>query len=164
MHRVLQVQGMGGARHGHAQAANHIDVQRLWCIQPMLQCSALDVLHHQVGHALQIAGRDKARYMDACEHLLDLALHFKANDIFCTVTGGHARHFHGHGKPRVVRALRIGDVVNVGHAAAVNAFTDSETVELAAQSQQFHRPISRREANISGSPARRMASAAATWS
>ena len=128
MHRVLPVQCVGGLGHAYAQGGNHRGVQRGVVLHPMLQGAALHIFHYQIGHALQIARRDKARHMRAAQGLQDVALHLKAHDVFCAVAAGHTRYFHGHRKAGVGAAIGIADAVNMRHAAAVQAAIDSETV------------------------------------
>ena len=132
VHRVLFVQGMGRARHGHAQGGDGGLVQRLRLVQPVLQGVALHVFHDQIRHPLQVAAGDKAWHLRAAEHLQDVALHLEADDVFSPIAAGHARHFHGHRKARVGRAVGIDHAVNMRHAAAVQAREHPKAIEHVA--------------------------------
>ena len=67
--------------------------------------------------------------MAAVQHLHDLALDFKADDVLCAIARRHARHFHGHRKARVGGTLAVVHAVDVGHATGVNAFVDGKAVQ-----------------------------------
>ena len=164
VHRVLLVQCMYCTRHGSTQARDGLDIGPVLCLQPVVQRVAFDVFHHQVGHPVQVASGYKARHMAAVQHLHDLAFHLKADDVFAAVASRHARNFHRHGKAGAAQIVGIPHPVNVRHATGVDTFFQDKTIEQGARRLQLHRPISSRLAKKAGSPARRMALAAAWWS
>ncbi len=129
VHHVLLVQRVHGAGNGGAQLGNDLVVWQRALVNPVVQRAAVHVLHHQVGHALQVACGHKARYMGALQGLHDLALHLKAHDVFATVARSHARYLHGHGKAGIALALRVVHAVDVGHATRVDAFFDFKSVQ-----------------------------------
>ncbi len=163
VHGVLLVQAVHGMRHGHAQFHHGVDRRALGLLQPVLQRAPGDVLHHQVRHALKVAGSDEARHMRAGQRLQDLVLNLEAHDVLGPVARSHARNLHHHGETGLPGALRVGDVVDVRHAAVVEALPHDKAIQLASGLQQFHRPSSSRSAKNPGRPARRIASAAAWW-
>jgi len=165
---VLLVQAVRGLGHGGAQAGDFLRVEGGFAFKPVLQCLALDVFHHQVRQTAQIACSHEARHMRARQRGHDHQLDFETEDGFCAVTRRHAWDLHGHrelGLASVaVWARGMLHFVDVRHAAGMDAAADLETVDQGAGFEQLQRPSSSREAKYSGSPALRMAAAAAEWS
>ena len=161
MNGVLLVQAMHPQGHGGAQSGHLVDIRANRLVKPLLQGLAVHIFHDEIRHILQITGGHKTRHVGARQHLHDLVLYFKADDVLGTVTRRHARDFHRNGETGVARPLGVAHPVDVGHAAGVNALLNRKTVQLCAGFKQLHRPASSRSAKKEGRPARRMAAAAA---
>ena len=150
--------------HSSAKKSQALDRRTFRRLQPMIQGLPRDVLHDQIGHVFQVPGGHKARHMGAGQHLHDLVLDLKADDVLGTVARRHARNFHGQRKAGVARTFGVMHVIDVRHAARMDALLDGEAVELGAGLEQLHRPNSSRSANKAGKAACRIATAAEWWS
>jgi len=64
--------------------------------QPRVDRCSLQILHREVGGAVQIASCNEARYVRTLQYLEQLMLNLKADNIFSAVALAHQRHFHHH--------------------------------------------------------------------
>ena len=85
------------------------------------------MLHHQIGQVDQITGGHKARHIGALQHLHELVLDFKTDDVFGPIAAAHHRHLHHQGERRFT-PVGIGHTVDVGHAASMQAGADEKAV------------------------------------
>ena len=129
MHRVLLVQCVGRTGHGCAQARNVGHTGARIRVKPMLQRLAMHIFHDQVGHAIKITSGHEAWHMRAGEHLHDLAFDLEAHDVFGSIAGGHAWHLHRHGEAHAETTIGVMHLVDVRHAARVDALVDGKPVE-----------------------------------
>ena len=164
MDRILLVQAVRSGGHGSAQVGQFGHRQRLSGLTPMFQGLAGEVFHDQVGQLVQVTRRNKPRHVGARQQLQQLVLHLKADDVLGAVTCRHARDLHGQRKAGVAFAVAVANPVDVRHAASMNTGLDGEAIQFGARFQQLHTASAKRSAKNPGSPARRMAWAAAWWS
>ena len=162
---LLLVQTVHRPRHGHANPGQLVRWQRLVrFVKQLLQRAARHIFHHQIGQLLQVTGRHQARHMRARQYREDLPLHFKTDDVFSAIALSHARHFHDHGKRRAPRRIGKTCLINVRHAASMQAVPHQKAIHERAGCEQLHNPCSSLRAKNSGRPAARISCAAARWS
>ena len=164
---ILLVQTVHRTRHGRTQSGHPGHGQVLALIEPVLQCLALDILHHKIGQTGQIACGHKARHMGPLQLGQDLRLDFKADDVLSAIGRCHARNFHGHGElglPATAIGQRgIHHLVNVRHAACMQTGLDFKAVDQVSRIEKFQRPSYSRCAKYSGKSTRRIAADASAW-
>ncbi|MPM74411.1 hypothetical protein SDC9_121399 [bioreactor metagenome] len=135
---MLLMQAVHGQGGGAGNLGDLRDVAARVGVDPLLERVALQILHHDIGQAHQIASGHETRHVRAGKRGVNQQLHLEAHDILCAIAGRHARDFHDQRKARIARAFCVGHVVDVRHASCMHAFVNDESVDLGSRGQQFH--------------------------
>ena len=125
---VLAVQRMHGGGHPRADLDHLVDRQRRG-VQARLQGVALDLLHHDVRRAGEVALGDEGGHARATQRRHDHLLDLEADDGRRVFVAAHPRHLHQQRQARVALVVDLHDPPQMGHAAAVQPLLQAKAVD-----------------------------------